>query len=340
MTGARPRARGPGTVLLAVVALTVVTALALAGCAGDGAGRPGDATPAPPVTPEPGTLTGTAGTTGTDTAPASGGGRGGAGGSRPRTRADFPGAHDTGVPAGVALASYDGPEAVTEPGTVIDRRRITGRLVVTAPGTVITRSEIRGNVTVTESGSLRIVDSSIDAGDHAGTGLEGYHFTAVRVHVVGGNRSMYCSADCTIRDSFVHGQATDPSGRWHESGIRMEQRARIIHNTITCDAPDVPPDGGCSAGLTGYGDFAAVRDNLVRDNLFLPTTGGACAYGGSSRGKPHTEGARGNRFVGNVFTRGASGSCGVWFAIADFDPAAPGNVWRDNVWDDGSPVRP
>ena len=106
-----------------------------------------------------------------------------------------------------------------------------------------------------------------------------------------------------------------------------------------CTTP-APPDGGCSAGLTGYGDFAAVRDNTVRDNLFLPSTGGACAYGGSSRGKPYSEGTRNIRFVRNVFSRGSSGRCGHWFAIADFDPAAPGNVWRDNVWDDGAPVRP
>ena len=55
-------------------------------------------------------------------------------------------------------------------------------------------------------------DTYIDAGDRDGTGLGAMNYTATRVHVVGGNRSMYCAKNCTIRDSYVHGQMTDEPG--------------------------------------------------------------------------------------------------------------------------------
>lgn len=252
----------------------------------------------------------------------------------------WPNADNTGVPAGTALTAYSGPSTITTAGTVIDAKQISGGLEIRAADVTVSRSSITGTVTVGSGGSLTITDTDIDAGDRVGTGLESENFTAVRVHVVGGNRSMYCANNCTIRDSYVHGQMTDETGVAHESGIRMEQNTTLIHNTIGCDAPDVPPDAGCSAGLTGYGDFAPVRDNLIQNNLFLPSTGGACAYGGSSGGKPYSDGAANIRFIDNVFSRGPSGKCGYWFPITDFDRNAPGNVWSGNVWDNGGVVNP
>ena len=86
----------------------------------------------------------------------------------------------------------------------------------------------------------------------------------------------------------------------------MGQNATIRHNTIACDAPDVPPDAGCSAGLTGYGDFGPVRNNLIDNNYFVATTGGFCAYGGSSPGKPYSNQTSGIVFRNNVFEKEAA----------------------------------
>ncbi|PKH37434.1 protein of unknown function [Nocardioides alpinus] len=256
------------------------------------------------------------------------------------TPTGWPNADNTGVPAGTALTPYTGPLTIQTPGTVIDAKQVDGSLRILAPDVTISRSSISGNVSIEEDASLTITDTDINAGDRAGTGLEAYNFTATRVHVVGGSRSMSCAKNCTIRDSYVHGQMTDETGVHHESGIRMEQNTTLIHNTITCDAPNVPPDAGCSAGLTGYGDFAPVRDNLIQNNLFLPSTGGTCAYGGASGGKPYSDATANIRFIDNVFTRGSGGKCGYWWPITDFDGNAPGNVWSGNVWDDGTPVSP
>ena len=229
---------------------------------------------------------------------------------------------------------------ITTPGTVIDAKQINGSLTISATGVKVTRSSVTGTVYVDESASLEISDTLIDAGDRAGTGLEAYNYTALRVHVVGGNRSMNCASDCTIQDSYVHGQMTDETGVNHESGIRMEQNTTLIHNTIACDAPNVPPDAGCSAGLTGYGDFAPIVNNLIQGNLFKASTGGVCAYGGSSAGKPYSSGARDIRFIDNVFERGRTGQCGYYYPVTDFNKSAPGNVFQNNTWQNGGLVKP
>jgi hypothetical protein len=151
---------------------------------------------------------------------------------------------------------------------------------------------------------------------------------------------MNCWKTCLVEDSWVHGQMSDETGVYHESGIRMGANGVIKHNSIACDAPDFPPDAGCSASLTGYGDFAAVQNMLIENNLLKATTGGFCAYGGSSAGKPYSNGARDIRFLNNVFERGPGGKCGYWGAITDYNPSRPGNVWSGNTWDNGAALNP
>ena len=103
----------------------------------------------------------------------------------------------------------------------------------------------------------------------------------------------------------------------------------------------MPPDAGCSADLTGYGDFAPIANNTIDKNLFVATTGGTCAYGGASGkdgSKPYGNQSAGIVFSNNVFQHGRGGKCGYWFAISDFDRTRPGNVWINNVWDSGGAV--
>lgn len=260
----------------------------------------------------------------------------------PTPPAAFPSASNTGVPAGTPLTTYSGPCTITTAGTVIDAKIVNCSLSIRAAGVKITRSQVNGTVyTGTDgSGSFSISDSQVNIGDRMGTGIGDANFTATRVHVTGGNRSINCFLKCTVQSSYVHGQFRDETGAAHESGIRIGSGSTIRGNTIACDAPDVPPDAGCSAALTGYGDFAVVQDNVIDGNLFLPTTGGFCAYGGSTAGKPYSSGVNDIKFTNNVFTRGAGGKCGYWGAITSFDVNAPGNVWSNNKWSDGTAVAP
>ena len=120
----------------------------------------------------------------------------------------------------------------------------------------------------------------------------------------------------------------------------MDQRTRIIHNAIACDAADGTNGGGCSAALTGYGT-SGVLDNTIDNNLFLALarTPSYCAYGGSSSGKPYSSRRRNIVFTNNVFSRGANGKCATYAPIGDCTNA-PGNQWTNNKWDDGTIVTP
>lgn len=264
----------------------------------------------------------------------------------PTPSTGFPDASNTGVPAGVTLTDYTGPTTITTAGTTISGKRVNGGLNIRAMNVTITDSVINGGIDISENGSasLTISDSEIRRGNVAGTGLLGSNYTATRLEITGGNRSAYCVNTCTIRDSYVHGQMHDPTGYYHESGIRMEQNTTLLGNTIVCDAPSFPPDAGCSAGLSGYGDFAPIRDNLIQGNYFRVVDAGACAYGGSSKGKPYSDAARNIRFIDNVFFKDPGSergsTCGYWFNVADFDSAAPGNEFRGNKMSDGTPVTP
>jgi hypothetical protein len=265
----------------------------------------------------------------------------------------WPGSNNTGLPVGTVLSPYTGPCTVTADDTEIDQMTVTcDPLLIEASNVTITRSKIEGSVLVDEPDagySFSITDSEVDAGpiapgdtdDNSGIGKS--NFTAMRVDVHGGKRGIWCEHECKVTDSWIHDQAPDPSGVAHESGMRMGDHGTISHNSILCNAPDFPPDAGCSANLTGYGDFAPIEHNTIHRNLMLATTGGACAYGGSSGddgSKPFGDQANNIVFEENVFQHGPSGKCGAYFPITDFDSTRPGNQWLNNVWDDGETLPP
>jgi len=254
----------------------------------------------------------------------------------------FPNASNTGVPAGTKLSNYTGSCTVTAANTVIDAKTINCSLTIRAKGVKITRSVINGTVygATNGSSSFTISDSNVNIGAREGTGIGDGYFTATRVHVTGGTRSINCFINCTVEYSYVHGQFTDKTGVAHESGVRMGSGSVIRGNTIACDAPDVPPDAGCSAALTGYGDFAVVQNNTIDGNLFIAGSGGYCAYGGSSQGKPYSAGVNNIRFTNNVWQAGSNGKCGYYGPITSFDSKAPGNVWSNNKFDNGKTVSP
>jgi hypothetical protein len=262
---------------------------------------------------------------------------------------DWPTEDNTGVPEGTELVPYTGPLTITTANTVIRNAIVTGRLEIEAPGVRMVNSQVNGIIDIedprTTDHSFTITDSEVHIGYNTDDGLMHGNYTATRVEFTGGRRAAYCEINCTIQDSLVHAQSADEGGDAHFSGIRMGENTTLRHNTITCEALR-GPETGCSAGLTGYGDFGPVQNNLIKNNVFLGGGGGGstvCAYGGSSGddgGKPFGHLANNIRFIDNVFVRGASGTCGNIRAISGFDPTRPGNVWSGNTWDDGTPVTP
>lgn len=255
----------------------------------------------------------------------------------------FPSSATTGVPAGTTLTKYTGPCTIQTAGYVIDKKQVDCDLRILAKNVVIKNSKINGSVYAdyTENkGSFTITDSEVDAGDGPWTGIGDAWFTATRVEVTGGTRSINCYAYCTVQDSYVHGQLHDKTGVHHESGIRINTNSHLIHNTIACDAPDFPPDAGCSAAISGYPDFDPVQNNIVDNNLIIAGSGGYCSYGGSTTGKPYSGQTKFIKFTNNVYQKGKSGKCGFWGAITSFDSNATGAVWSNNLYDDGTVVKP
>ncbi|MFI5908256.1 hypothetical protein [Dactylosporangium sp. NPDC051541] len=254
----------------------------------------------------------------------------------------FPGPDNTGVPAGVKLAKYPGPCSITKAGTVISAKLVQCDLEIKAANVTIEKSQIDGTVNGANV-AFTITDSVVNAspnGIRQTTGVGESGFTLRRVEVLGGNRGVYCATSCTIADSWIHGQKIKDD--WHASAVRMGERTTVTHSSIVCDAPIQPdPEGSCSGSLTGYGDFGPIRDNTIRGNLFMATpTAAYCAYGGSTKGKPYSGQTARIVFENNVFQKGSGNgvSCAIYGPVGDWDPGAPGAVWTNNRFDNGTVI--
>jgi hypothetical protein len=243
----------------------------------------------------------------------------------------------------VALAAYTGPCVITTAGYVIDAKLVNCSLKIQASGVVIKNSQINGTIENAEGSatSFAITDSLVDATPGmvaTVTGIMSDNFTVLRTEVVGGNRGIYCRHNCTVTDSWVHGTEVPSDSSKHASAARASQGSTFIHNRLHCEAIPNGVGGGCSADLTMYGDFEAVQNIHVENNLFeANNTGiGFCAYGGSSPTKPFSTQAANVVYVNNVFERGPNGKCGQYGPIFHFDTARPGHQWINNKFDNGA----
>ena len=262
--------------------------------------------------------------------------------------AAWPNESNTGPAADVVLTNYTGPLTITAANTVIDSKTVNGDLDIRATGVMIKNSVINGEVSNYDNdatSSFTIQDSIVHNGKRDACMCVGSHnFIALRIEVIGGNRGMYCESTCTITDSYIHG--TDLKATQHASAIRVEQNTTLRHNTLKCDWTAITDSEiGCSADMTGYPDFAPIKNNTIDNNFFAanPAGLGFCAYGGGTNGKPFSgdpTNATNIKFTDNVFERGSNNKCGTWGPITDFISGRAGNVWTGNVWDNGGVVPP
>src|SRR6266545_397322 len=239
----------------------------------------------------------------------------------------FPDANCTGVPAGTVLGTYSGPCTITTPNTIIDAKTINCDVTIAANNVTIKRSKVNGAI---DSGGaayhFEVIDSEVDGtpgGPQQITSIGGQNFLLLRVEVTGGSRSVLCEHDCEVRDSWLHGQEMPDNVDWHLSAVRLSQRSRVIHNTLSCDKAPNNVDGGCSANQTGYPDFEITKDWLMEKNLLKGNPGVAyCSYGGAAMGKPYSNDPNNATYVvykDNVFERGPTGHCGAYGPITTFD---------------------
>lgn len=264
----------------------------------------------------------------------------------------FPGPGNTGIPSGTSLTSYSGPCTISAANTVIDSKNITCSLSIQASNVTIKNSKIVASDISIDSGSLLLMDSEVDFGNNInGEGLKGSNFVIQRANMYGGKRQVWCD-HCTLEDSYLHDQLSDPSGVTHESSARVEAYAILRHNTLWCNAPDFPPDAGCSANQTGYPDFSPIHDNTFERNFYMATTGGYCSYGGDNPGKPYNNdplNATNVKSIQNVFQRGTRPNdrttvplsdkrrytCGGYGVLDSYNDGKAGFRFHGNMWDDG-----
>lgn len=265
----------------------------------------------------------------------------------------FPNSDNTGIPTGTVLTNYTGSCNLTTPNTTITAKTINCSLTINAANVVIENSKINGGNITINGGSFILRDSEVNFGNNINDeGLKGVNFTVSRADLYGGKRQVWCNNNCTLEDSYLHDQLSDPTGVTHESAVRVEQNTTLRHNTLLCNAPDFPPDAGCSANQTGYPDFTTIHHNTMENNLYMATNGGYCSYGGATNGKPYSNDPQNATYIvsrNNVFQRGTRPNDRTTIALSDkrrytcayygvttaYNSSKVGFQFTGNMWDDG-----
>jgi hypothetical protein len=289
----------------------------------------------------------------------------------------FPGTFNTGpdAPEG-SMSTYGGSCTITAPNVTIDSKVVNCSPIhvdTGASGLLIKNSYVKGGVIQdTGSASFTIQDSIIDnavsyaactAPSSCSAGLYacgdpnnattdcgvGYiNFNIYRTEITNSNRAAYCQSTCTIQDSYFHGTNLwpDHTNLAHASSVRNEQFLTLTHNSLACDYQGPFPNGelGCSADMSGYPDFAPVKNATITSNLFIGNVIGAgyCIYGGGTAGKPYSsDPANATNIViqNNIFQKDG-GQCGTYGAVADYIAGNTGNSFTNNKYDDGTTVVP
>lgn len=193
----------------------------------------------------------------------------------------FPTPSCTGTPPGLTLTDVNG-DLTAPAGTVIDGKRITGKVIVTGNGVVIKNSDIHGGVT-NSSGhwTYSITDSTLGAptGCNGDVALQFDRYTATRVLVrnfgdafratsntlTTGPTANSLASDVLIQDSYVKlcSNAGDHSDGFQ--GYLGGTNVQILHNTI--DQRSAP---SATAPLfnADWSKGIVARDNLLAGGSF------------------------------------------------------------------------
>ena len=262
------------------------------------------------------------------------------------------------------MSAYTGSCTVNSANVTIDSKIINCSPLSVGSGAsnlIIKNSYLKGGVISNGTATFTIQDSLIDNTVNTGyacgdpnnattdCGVGYKNFTLLRTEIIHTNRAAYCESNCTIQDSYFHGTNLQPiaTNLAHASSVRNEQFLTLRHNSLGCDFTGPFPNGeiGCSADMSGYPDFAPIKNATIDKNLFLSNNIGAgyCVYGGGTAGKPFSSdptNATYIAFTNNVFQRGANGLCGAYGPVTDFISGRTGNVWTNNMYDNGATVSP
>jgi hypothetical protein len=273
----------------------------------------------------------------------------------------FPDATNTGVPAGVTLTPYTGTvnssgDCVLQTANqVIDGQTLNCNVLPRASGIVIKNSKVNGIVwldtdnSASTGWSFTLQDTEVAGGYRQLAAVCCGNSTVVRSNIHGGQTAVQCEETathpCSVTDSWLHGQLDGPlkpNDTYHLGGFLSDGSSAGItlkHNTIVCD---VTPNsgGGCTGDIQLIPNFAPISGATIQNNMLGANMGSAfCTYGGekSTSATPHSDHIV---YQDNVFQRGSNSQCAAYGPVTSFNTAGVGNVWTNNLWDDGAPVAP
>src|ERR1700683_738115 len=276
-----------------------------------------------------------------------------------RNQNGFPGASDTGVPAGTVLRQVPG-QVSQGPGWRFDP---LGFVDVYGNDAVLSDLYIPYNINVTAS-DVTINDVRVINGGKNAIGISLRHTNDVTIEnsTISGINTGAGRTMTGIKDVF--GNSTGLQVMYNdisefETGIQIESglvQGNFIHEPgfIAGDHTNgLTSNGGRTGLLTIYhntilndrtqtdaiglfADFGVQEHRRVTDNLLAG--GGYAIYAGQKPGGPATSNIviTGNQISTVYYAKGGYYGCGV-----NFDAAGQNNVWADNVWDaPGSPQAP
>jgi hypothetical protein len=234
----------------------------------------------------------------------------------PAAAQSWPGATNTGVPAGTSLSSHSGIFDTSSNGQVVQDRDIAGSLVINHSDVIVRRCRIImppteiGVIFIanTASGTLTIEDCELDGSNKSGCSGIFYDsganvaVTARRLNIHRVENGVGCLSNFDIRDSWLH--SFDPDGADpHTDGIQTSaavSNVNIIHNTIDLSGVDTGGTNSCVQLNTTTTDN---QNWLVENNKLLlhPTIGGACVRIPSGSVVGNNIRVRNNRMMPGLF---------------------------------------
>jgi hypothetical protein len=253
----------------------------------------------------------------------------------------FPGPNNTGVPGGTNLTTYTGSCSIRTDNLVIDSMTINCSILNYAQNVTIRNSVLNGTFKNNDSptATATVQDTTVNAGSAFQGAFEGANLNLLRVNVSGGEHSVHCWSNCSVRDSYLHDQFDGGALGWHQNGFLSNGGSNftVVHNSVGCI-------GGCTGDITFINDDS-ISHATVDKNLLLATPPPAfCAYpAGGSVSKTGVSSYM--VWTDNVLQRGANRRCGIYGPVYEWkaqtgNPNQDGymNVWSGNIWDDGTVV--
>jgi type II secretory pathway pseudopilin PulG len=288
-----------------------------------------------PSTPAP-----TAAPTATATATGCSGASGTPGGPDPWGGC-WPGANNTGVPAGTALTAYHGSCEIKGSNVVIDAQSMDCGVVITGDNVTIKDTMINGTVQNNGNGKVLIEDTTINGGSDQSESVLGSNLTILRANLFGDQHEIYCGDDCTVQDSWLHDNFNGLAAGWHQNGFLSTGGSGydLVHNSVGCV-------GGCTSDIT-FIPNDNISNAVVSKNLLVAApTAAYCLYPSSDHpGKPGNVSQM--TVTDNVFQHGANGKCATYGPVYGWDDPTSSagsdgfdNVWIGNTWAGGATIQP